>query len=140
MAEKKAPEVSARSSHAGSTPGVPQTASPGVPNVQVSAPQGETVTERSAGSRAGSTVRWVEGVHNFQAREFGLQDWYRAGLVTEVEGNPPKLREGVRAVVFNQGNNFSVPAEQFDFLTDAEWSRFVEGDPGLEVVPGEPQD
>lgn len=94
--------------------------------------------ESASAVRAGASVRWLEGVHHFQERVISTEDWRKAGLVTE--DNPPKLREGVRDVKWVHSNNFTVPASDLDFLTDAEFARFIQGDSGLEVVPGDRED
>jgi hypothetical protein len=72
----------------------------------------------AAGQTRVGTVRYVRGRH-FTAREFSTSDWKRAGV------------EGGKSVSMNPGNNHTIPASEFDFLTDEQFEKFVMGDEGL---------
>lgn len=86
--------------------------------------------------RAGWVVRYPSAQFPFQERAITESDWARAGLLDPdaPQDQPNKPRPGVRTVTWNKANNWRVPASELSFLDDDEWTRFIEADPGLEVV------
>lgn len=94
--------------------------------------------EAGTSAREGWEVRYPSARFPFQVREISEEDWARAGLVDPdaPQDQPNKPRPGVRHVIWNKANNWRVPAAELDFLDEAEWTRFIEADPDLEVVKG----